>query len=127
MAAAAKLADQTLAQATYAGVARDSDWVFSGTRAVAVAKLTDQSLIADIAKTDSSSVVRSAAVRMLTDQVVLADVAKRDEDRDVREATVETLTDQALLAEVAKTAADVARAGAVKKLIDQSLVAERVL
>jgi hypothetical protein len=48
--------------------------------------LTDQALLADIAKNDKSNDVREAAVAKLNDQALLADIAKHDKDEDVREA-----------------------------------------
>ena len=71
-------------------------------RREAVEKLTDQNLLAEIAKSDKDSVVRIIAVEKLTDQNLLAEIAKNDKDFDVRRGAVEKLTDQNLLAEVTR-------------------------
>ncbi|MBF0538738.1 MAG: hypothetical protein HQL03_10860 [Nitrospirae bacterium] len=100
-------------------------------RKAAVEKLTDQKVLADIAKHDKDwsvraaaheklgnkeealfevaknampSKVRKAAVEKLTDQKVLADVAKNDEDWNIPNAAVAKLTDRTMLEDVAKNA-----------------------
>ena len=50
-------------------------------REEAVARLTDQVVLADIAKNDSDQGVRKKGVARLTDQAVLADFAKNDKDQ----------------------------------------------
>jgi hypothetical protein len=50
----------------------------------AVEKLTDQPLLADIAKYDIDRIVREAAIKKLTNQSVLADIGKTDSNSDVR-------------------------------------------
>jgi len=52
----------------------------------AVYRLTDQSLLAQIALNDPDWNVRSAAVWLLTDQSLLAQIAKSDGDPNVRQA-----------------------------------------
>ncbi|MDR1497116.1 MAG: hypothetical protein LBS59_01695, partial [Puniceicoccales bacterium] len=49
-------------------------------------KITDQTVLTDIAKNDGDDVVREAAVWRLTDQAVLADIDKNDSERYIREA-----------------------------------------
>jgi hypothetical protein len=94
-------------------------------REAAVAKLTDQALLAQIAQTDSSGVVRDTAVEKLEDQALLAQVAKTDSDAEVRVRAVTRLTDQALLAQVAKTANDAeVRRLALINLTDQAVLAQ---
>src|ERR1019366_7440125 len=75
-------------------------------REEAVARLTDQAVLADFAKNDSDQGVRKEAVARLTDQVVLADIAKNDSDQGVRKKGVARLTDQAVLADFAKNDKD---------------------
>jgi hypothetical protein len=104
---------------------------------MAVEKLTDQALLADIAKKvkDDKAVRRAAAskrvaaVKDLTDQTLLAKIARTDKDSNMREASsdmlIDLITDQALLAEMAKTDKDsFIRLAAVKKLTDQALLAD---
>ena len=57
-------------------------------RHTAVKKLTNQNLLAEIAKTNSDPNVRHTAVKNLTNQNLLAEIAKTDEEYDVREAAV---------------------------------------
>jgi hypothetical protein len=71
-------------------------------REKAVNKLTDQSVLADVAKNDRNGYVRLVAVKKLTDQSVLADVAKNDEDEYVRDVALGKLTDQSVLADIAQ-------------------------
>ena len=66
-------------------------------------RLTDQALIAKVAKNAKSDDVRESALRKLTDQLLLADIAKNDEDWDVREAAVQRLDNQTDLADIART------------------------
>jgi hypothetical protein len=73
-------------------------------RQAAVEKLTDQAVLVEVVKSDSSSVVREAAVKSLTDQDVLANVASNDRHESVGLAAVSKLTNQARLAEVARGA-----------------------
>ena len=65
-------------------------------RKAAVDKLTNQDVLADIAKNDSDSDVRKAAVenKYLIDQSVMADIAKNDRDNNVSMAAIERITDQ---------------------------------
>jgi len=97
----------------------------SDVRKTAVNKLTDQSILADIAKNDTDSDVRKTAVNKLTDQSILADIAKNDTDSDVRKTAVYQLTDQSILADIAKNASDSdVRKTAVYQLTDQSILAD---
>jgi hypothetical protein len=88
-----------------------------------VAKLTDQALLATIARKATDRDIRCAAVAKLTDQALLAKIA-REEEWAVCRVAVETLTDQALLATIAREATDRdIRCAAVAKLTDQALLA----
>jgi hypothetical protein len=94
-------------------------------RKAAVESLTDQGLLADMAKTDSSNLVRRAAVDKLTDQLVLAGIVKTDRSTDVRQAAIKKVTDERVLADIAKTDSIVdLRRAAVEKLTDQGLLAD---
>jgi hypothetical protein len=67
-------------------------------------KLTDQSLLADLAKNSLHEEVRLAAIKKLTGQhqELFADVVKNDSARENRVAALKKLTDANLLKEVAR-------------------------
>lgn len=74
-------------------------------RSMAIKELNEQyqELFANFAKKrDEQDYVRLTAVKKLTNQILLADVAKNANLWKVRKAAIEKLTDQRLLAEVAK-------------------------
>ena len=103
----------------------DNDRMF---RQYAVAKLTNQALIAQIAKNDANEFVRHVAVERLTDQGVLSDIAKNDQEYYVRLGAVKKLTDQTLLAFIAKNDRhENVRSEAVKKVNAQSILADVAL
>jgi len=90
----------------------------------AVEKLTDEVLLARIAKEARCWRARIAAVEKLTDQNVLADIAENANEYHLRKAAVEKLTELNVLADVAKNGTDsYDRKKAVKKLTDQSVLA----
>ncbi len=100
--AADKLEDRGFAQKVYADVAKnskDSDYFTTD-------RLTDQGLLADVAKNAINAYVRRAAVERLTDQSVLAEVAKNDKNADVREAAVKRLTLPDVLTEIMNGSAE---------------------
>jgi len=70
--------------------------------------LSDQALLADIAKNDNDEDIRLFAVNnpSLSDQAMIGDVAKSASDNDVRRAAAMRLTDQAILAAIAKIEKD---------------------
>jgi hypothetical protein len=71
-------------------------------RLKAVAKLTDQSVLAELAKTDPSPRVRKAAVERIDDQDMLMAVALDGDEIDARLAAVERIGSQEKLAEIIK-------------------------
>jgi hypothetical protein len=107
-------------------------------RAAAVKKITKDLILAGIAKEGSSSYIREMAIKNpnLTDQHVLAYVAKMDSTREVRMAADEKLTtvrvaaakkitDQRVLADYAKNSDNwKVREVAVAKLTDRSMLAD---
>ncbi|MEI6861659.1 MAG: hypothetical protein WCL04_05340 [Verrucomicrobiota bacterium] len=100
-----------------------------GVREIAVEKLTDEKLLAEVAKhrvqsTDDWEIGKTAA-RKLTDQGRLAEVAAQASDKFVRKVAVLKLTDQALLAAVAKqpTEGEI-RAVLIERLTEPALLAE---
>jgi len=79
--------------------ARDKD---ERKRAYAAQVLTDQRLLADLARSASDARVRVTAAGNLTDQGVAAALAEGDQDDAVRAAAVGRLTDAALLERFAR-------------------------
>ncbi len=103
-----------------------SDTFYSGARCAAVERLSDPGVLADIIENGNNPDVRRAAVGRVTDQSVLVDIAKSDTFySDVRCAAVERVTDQSVLADIAKNdeAHDV-RQAALARITDQGVVAD---
>jgi uncharacterized DUF497 family protein len=98
----ARLTDQVLAQAVYAAVARNEKLTVVDLRKEAVGKLTDQLVLAWVAKYSNVKEVRAAAFGRLTDQAALADIAMDATDREVRITAIRMLTENNLLKEMAR-------------------------
>lgn len=108
-------------QAVLARIAKEDE--DSSIREEATGKLTAQSPLEDIAVQDADADVRLAATKKLTDQALLAIIATRDRDGRVRRAAVDLLTIQNVLAQVAQTDEEsFVRSVAVRKLTDQTLL-----
>lgn len=60
-----------------------------------------QKILASLAKSDNSSVIRKAALVKLTDEALLADIAKNDDNADVRKAALEMVSDKSVIADIA--------------------------
>ena len=92
----------------------------------AVETLTDQALLAQIAAACTYEPTRLAALNKLTDQTVIAGIARSNNNfnQKVAEIAVGKLTDQALLASIAKLTDNEAlpfvRVAAVNRLTDQT-------
>jgi len=96
---------------------KHSDWTV---RIEAIKEVTDQKVLASVAKNDVRRDVRIAAIKKVMDQNVLIDVAKDDKDGYVRVAAIEKVTDQNVLIDVAKNDEDIhVRAGAILRITDQ--------
>ena len=95
-------------------------------RLVACQNLTNQLILAEIARNDTSADVRGVACQNLTNQLILAEIARNDKSADVRGVIVEKLlTDQAVLAEIARNEENsFIRKEAVRKLTGQAVLAE---
>jgi hypothetical protein len=91
--------------------------------------VTDISLLATIAKTDSIHWDGEAAIEKINDDTVLLDIAKNAVDGGVGEAAVRKLTDQSILTYIAKSGKGFGnshsdlRYTAISKLKDQSVLA----
>ncbi|MCL1794043.1 MAG: hypothetical protein FWG34_09250 [Oscillospiraceae bacterium] len=88
-------------------------------------KLSDQDILAEIAKNDPSANMRRKAVKKLKDQAALGEVAQNDQKTDIRMLALKKLTDQDVIGEVAKSdqKTDI-RMFALKKLTDQAALGE---
>ena len=96
-------------------------------RLAAVAQVTDQSVLADIAKNAEDYLVREAAAERVTDQSVLADIAKNAENtKKMRSRAVERVTEQVLLADIAKKNDKdwQMRLAVVERVTDQGVLAD---
>jgi len=92
---------------TYRSTYGDSVEVWEADKGVAaVAKLTDQTIIADVAKNAKNGDVRRAAITRLNEQyqTLFADIAKNDIDYRVCTVAVCRLTDCDMLSDVQKNA-----------------------
>lgn len=67
-----------------------------------VAKLDDQTILADLAVNDSDLRVNTAAVKKLTDQNLLAQVLRSSQNFSVRKEAIDKLTDSAALLDAIK-------------------------
>ena len=109
-------------QDVLAYIAKNND--DSSVRIVATEKITDQSALIDIAKNDDDSSVRKVATEKITDQSALIDLAKNDDDLSVRIVATEKITDPAVLAYVAKNDEFyLVRKVAIKKITDPAVLA----
>jgi len=82
--------EQSTDQVELAGFARDNNEP-SDVRIAAIAKLTDQSVIADLAKNGDMAWVRAQAVYRLNDVDLLTQIAKNDSDSRVRKGATARL------------------------------------
>ena len=63
-------------------------------REAAVKNLTDQALLAEIAKNDRDKWVREAAMKKIIDQDLLAEIDRNDKEREAQLITAEKLKDK---------------------------------
>lgn len=118
-AAADQLNDQALAQTIYFDIATTCDWP-CGRTVVNNPKFTDQTLWAKIAKNENVLyLVRQDVVARLTDQAVLAEVARKDDNSNVRMAAVLNpyFTNLAILLEIANAVKYSELGGAIERKI----------
>ncbi len=92
-------------------------------RIAAVKEVTDQKVLAKVARKDKDWQVRKYAVERLTDQKELKGIARKDEDSRVRLAAVARLSDQKELARIAQKDKDTTvKSVATMRLTDQQLL-----
>jgi hypothetical protein len=120
MEAASKLADQELVQSMYAEIARTDDDRYMSLEAVW--KLTDKSVLAELALNSRHPEVRRNAVSQLKDQsalieVVRSEIEREDTDDQVCAWAAGRITDKALLAEIAWT--ERSRADKLVEILDR--------
>jgi hypothetical protein len=91
----------------------------------AVAKLTDQALLAKVASEAKDYGVRLEAIQRLTDQTLLTKIALEHQDSYLRASAIKKLTDQTLLAKIAvEDKGPTIRCAAIKELTDYVLLAK---
>ena len=95
-------------------------------RLAAVAKLTDESALVEIAAADDSARVRLAAVAKITSDVRLAEVARDAMAMDARLAAVERISSQELLADIIKTRKNFELMGACFARITDRVVLQNI-
>jgi hypothetical protein len=101
--------------------ARDAE-----TRLEAVEATDDQTLLAEIAKSDSSPRVRKAAVAKISDQELLISVALDGKELDARIAAVEKIDSQEKLAEIIKLRKNFQLMGACFSRITDRRILEKI-
>lgn len=86
----------------------------------------DQKLLAEIALNIEFFPIRKAAIAKITDQSILIEIAKNADENTLFDVVYNpNFTDQALLSEIVKTKKDYSlRSSAIKKIIDQKILAD---
>ena len=109
---------------------------YSNVALQAVEKITDQKILAEIAKTDEDNFedrsIRELATEKITDQNILAEIVKTSKCYFVRKKAVEkikmavkNITDQNILAEIAKTDKNIdVRKAAIDRIYDQNILSK---
>ena len=84
--------------------------------------ITDQGILAEIARTFPYDFCRKAAAEKLTDQILLEDIAETDADLEVRCAAAKRISDQAVLIQIARTSTcPHVRMTVAEKILDQTI------
>lgn len=90
----------------------------------AVEKITDEKVLANIAKIDEWDEIRHKAVKKISEESLLADIAKNESDSsDVCKEAIKKISDESLLADVAINNSNYGH-NAVEKISDESLLAD---
>ena len=95
-------------------------------RRAAVERITDESVLADLAKNASDIVVRFIAINKITDETFLSDIVENDSDIFVRIEAAKKINDESFLANIAKKywRSRHACMAAVRKIGDESVLAD---
>jgi hypothetical protein len=80
-----------LPKAYYLRLAKTAKAPWTREALAAIEELSDQVILADVAKKAALEEARAAAIEKLVDQAVLAEIAKTDEDKDVRKTAEKRL------------------------------------
>lgn len=84
-------------------IAEHPNWnVYS--RIAAINKITDDKVLAEIAKEADNNKVRKSAINKISDQLILKELANYDKNSYIREESVKMITDQNILIELIKDA-----------------------
>ena len=122
LAAAERITDRALAQSVYAQIAMTATVRSTEKNVCMLANITEQVILADIAKNTMSFDVSLLACARITDQAVLVDIAKCPGSRSASLAAAERVTSQILLADIVKNAVDHSvRVAAVKRITKSAL------
>lgn len=91
----------------------------------AVDYLTDQAVLAEIAKTNKGSWIRKEATEKINNQIVLSEIVRTDDDPSVRFVATKKITDSKTLAEIANSDDDInVRFVAAEKINDLAVITE---
>lgn len=95
-------------------------------RRAAVERITDESVLVDLAKNASDIVVRIIAINKINDESILADIVENDSDIFVRVEAAKKINDESFLANIAKRywKNRYACMAAVRKIEDESVLAD---
>ena len=98
----------------------------SVSRRAAAARITDESVLIDLAKNASDKVVRIIAINKITDESFIADVVENDSDMIVRLEAAKKINDESFLADVAKNWRNTRyiSMAAVRKIDDEHILAD---
>ena len=121
VAAAARLTDKALAQNIFTDIAKNSSF---SSKADAVSKVTDQALLADIARPPDARPYAWQQLLRFTDNALAQTMFSNIAENDILDSTkaISQVTDQILLAGIAKTGGRGGfRIAAATRLIDKAL------
>ena len=118
--AVSRLTDQVIL-ADIAG----QDYLHEEVRKAATEKVSDQSILANLAKNSFNDTIGVLATEKLIDQALLFDVAHRGTNLKTQRTAISKLTDQTMLAEIVQSnKSDYVRIEAIKSITDQELLVQ---
>lgn len=92
-------------------------------RRAATNKISNESLLVNIAKSDYDWYVRDGAINKIDDESVLADIVKNDKDETVRKHTIKKINNKEILLNIAINDDDeYVRKAAINKIDDESFL-----
>ncbi len=106
-------------QAFLEGIAKDTE-LYEVPRSKAISKLTNQTLLTELATKDKDKYIRRIATLAITDPKTIATIAVTDMDGFVRRAAIGKIDDQQILYQIAVNNEIYERDDAIKKLTSES-------